>query len=199
MSVSNSGSSSLAIVISDPVGELVEEQLLECAKISNNIVVSFCDFNLTESIANIIEKYKLDQIVHLVQYEKTDEIEFNPLIQNPEPEKAFWNNISRINGVNLLLTEVCNPTVSIRWILFLNSYEFTTLNFNTFYQNLSPAKCSYIFSDIVLVPLSAFSDDLSIIKILMNENERVGSAKCIEKYEFSETSAPFFDIRKINI
>lgn len=174
---------SLAVVISDPTANFVENQILSSLLISNNIIISFCDFNLIEIINSIIEKNKLEKIVHLVQYEKTSEIEFNPLIENPDPVSAFWNNISRINGVNLITTELLNKN-DIEFILFLNYNEVPKQKFTLFYDKIDK-DYSYIFNGIILLRSNLFLDDLNIIKILMNENERIGSAKINKYIEFT--------------
>lgn len=179
--------SKLAIVISDPIASTIENQIVECLKISPNIIISFCDSNLVDVIAEMIEKYQLDDYVNMVQYEKTEEIEFNPLIENENPTNAFWNNISRINGVNFVISEELN----VKWILFLNYNEAPNDDFSAFYVNLSSENCSYIFREIILMPCEMFSNDLNIVKILMSETERLGSAKCINYHEIQE---PVFDI-----
>jgi len=180
----------LAIIISDPLAESIEQQILESLKISISIIISFCDFNLIDVITSIIERYKLDDFVNMVQYDKTPEIEFNPLIENPNPIDAFWNNISRINGVNMIISE----SFEVDWILFLKSNELPNENFSAYFDNINSTKCSYIFNEIILMPVSIFCNDLNIVKILMNENERIGSAKSIEFIQYTETEVPLFDI-----
>lgn len=171
------------IIISNPNKNYFESQLLECIRITKNIIISLPinNNNNEQFFVSIIEKHNLKN-VYLTPYEITDNIEFNPL--SSKDNNVFWNNISRISALMYINNNMSSNKPL--WYLFINNNEipnsFVFLNF--FENKINNTDCSYIFiNNIILVPSKIFSNDVDIYKNLMKNNERLDTAKIIHSNE----------------
>jgi hypothetical protein len=89
-----------SIIISNPIKDVLESQLLELYSIATNIILSYPSNYDDIFINKIILKHKFKN-VFCIKYEYTNIIEYNPLnIKNKEI--IFWNNISRISGISAI-------------------------------------------------------------------------------------------------
>ena len=171
------------IIISNPNKNYIESQLLECIRITKNIIISFSINNNDEDFfVSIINKHNFKN-VYLTPYEITDNIEFNPL--STKDNIVFWDNISRISALIFINNNNLSNNKPL-WYLFINGNEIpNSFVFINFFENkVNNTDCSYIFiNNIILVPSKIFSNDIDIYKNLMKNNKRLDTAKLISSNE----------------